>query len=454
MSRIDFSGGVRFSSFPVDKMMNGPIARLATSAALFFIGPSAASRHHQDDVLSIEQLRALASERPALINSLLISTDVFQEPLPGAEHGHISQLSRSILVDAATGRFVMDRSMEIAGAEQAGPQWVTLAFDGEIQSAFLPEQLIGILKQNADVNQRVESGIWGVMLLGEPQPNGLGIDDGSLESLLAHGILRAELEFVLDAPCHFIDAYYEGVHYATVWLDVERGLTPLKRVGYGRDGAVSSAVTVDSMCFLEDEQLWLPASWETEIHTRGGTLRSHTVIDSESIVINLPFADEDFSPRFPAGTVVTDQVAGLVYTVSESGDIAKILFERVNDEWLSASPPIAAESASPDEAPDPALVLDSLNELIDFALARRTSEQPKQVALPPPQPRGRRRKLRWPLSLLCVAPRTRLVQQLRNRPRGRRLSSSRNRSWRQRCPTLECLCAGRIPSGHGYGLLH
>ena len=225
-------------------MMSAYLTRIVSAAVLLLICPAGAlGQERQDCVLGIEQLRVLAADRPVRASSLWVTSDVYQDPSSFSADSHIAHIFRSVLVDTTTGHFSMDRSMEVEGAEHDfETQTVTLTFDGEVQAAFLPDQMIGVVREGDDVDRLSESGLWGVMMLGEPQPDGMGLDDGSLESLLAHGAVRDQLELVADTPCHVVDAFYEDVRYATVWLDVERGLLPMKRVGYGRDGNVSSMV--------------------------------------------------------------------------------------------------------------------------------------------------------------------------------------------------------------------
>lgn len=330
-----------------------PLPATRRAAALALCAWSCASA---SDVLNIDELRLLAAQRP-VARTLAVVCDVLQEPSGDASSGHIPRLFKSVLVDASSGRFALERSLEVESHDgDSGVYDAALRFDGEVQAAYLPAEAIGVLKQGADVEGRSESAVWGVFLLGEPQPGGLGIDDGSLESFLAHGVVRDELELVGEAPCHVVDAYLDDVRYATVWLDAERDLLPLRRVTYALGGGVASSVTVDSFVFLEDDGLWLPTSWETVIQARGETLRTQTAVEPQSIQVNPPVSVEDFEPAFPPGTVVTDQLRGQVYRVTESGGIGEILFESRNGEWAavapsSGTPPRAAREALNDPPP-------------------------------------------------------------------------------------------------------
>ena len=306
----------------------------------------------------------MAESRP-VIDSLRLSTDVYQSP--SSIGGYIPHMYRHVYVDALTGRFSIDKETESESADANHPSTLLgLTFDGEVGSAYLPQQNIGIVRQGADVHGLVESGIWGVMMLAEPEPDGLGIDDGSLWSLLAHGSVRDQLEPVNDVPCHVVDASLEGIRYATVWLDVERGLLPMKRVGYGRDGAPNSTITVDSATFVEAAQLWVPESWQSDIVAAGQTLRTQTVVQADSIEFNPPVADDAFHMRFPPGTIVTDDIAGIMYEVSDDGGIGEVFYQRSGDQW-EPTPSVGTDGADGFERVPPPPDLPALAKRIESA---------------------------------------------------------------------------------------
>jgi len=393
-------------------MMNKSSTPIVLTVLLLLIIPcSTHGQGSQGYVLRIEELRGLAAERPVRADSLLLAYDMFQDPAAFSPDSHIAHMYRNVLVDAATGRYSMDQVSQIDHAEHdLVPQTVEFAFDGEVQAVFLSDQMMGVLREGADADGLRESALWGVMMLGEPQPDGLGIDDASLESLLSRGTVRDQLEFVGETPCHVVDAFYEGVRYATVWLDVERGLLPMKRVGYGRDGNVSAEVTVDSLILLEDEQVWLPESWQTEMHVRGETLRTHTVIEPESVRINPPVSDDDFRPWFPPGTTVSDLISGQVYRIADSGEIGEILYDRRDDKWVAVSPSAATERGDRVQSPPRTLqpaelralgalapIFSGLAELMELAARQQPTQQaqgaetpvkaePRPVAGPEPAP--------------------------------------------------------------------
>lgn len=339
-----------------------PSGLLALGSASVFAQISSAP------MLDIDRLRDLAAARPRPDQGLAVSYEVFQDPQADSSRGHIAHLARSVLVDAATGRFRVEKVTQTEQQDgHVHADWLSLAFDGDVQSAFLPDQMIGVVMEGGQIDGLVESGLWGVMLLGEPRPGGFGIDDGSLESFLARGVVREQLEMVGEAACHVIDAYSESVRYATVWIDVERGLLPMKRVTYGASGEPSGSITVDSVFLLEPEGLWFPERWASEIRARGETLRTWTAVAPESVEIDPPLADGDFRIDFPPGATIADQIAGVTYRVSDSGGIGEVLFERTDDEWNPIDPPGADEGASQTGVPAVS-VFDTLQRLAQLGL--------------------------------------------------------------------------------------
>ena len=347
------------------------------------------------DVLPIEALRDLAQQRAGVVRSLRLTYEVYQDPDPTQPAAQIPHIVRHAQIDAEHGRYALDRTIVVfAGNDDDLVQVTThFDFDGVAQGAYLPDQHIGLLKEGPDLHALVESGLWGVMLWSPPAPDGLGIDDGSLVSLLAHGRVRAELETVAGRRCHVVDAFHESVRYATVWLDVDRDLLPMRRVTYGHDGQPVSEVIVKSLVYLDDQGCWLPESWRTTLRLRGRTLTKHTVIHPESVEINPPVDPGDFSPRFPPGTVVTDQIAGLTYRVGPDGEPAEVLYEQDDSgQWYRvANGPLAREvptrpEPQPDTGPlasEPRPDAAPLGSLEDLLLKARQAIDARRGPLPP-----------------------------------------------------------------------
>ncbi|RMF71113.1 MAG: hypothetical protein D6744_18435 [Planctomycetota bacterium] len=294
----------------------------------------------------IHELRALAAARLRPSYALALSYETFQDPLDDRSGGNVSHIWRNILVDVSTGRYRIDRSIQTERDDAERDHLISFGFDGEVQSSIAPDRQIAVVREGSELQPLVESGLWGVMLLGEPQPSGFGIDDGSLESLLAHGVLRDELEIVGDAACHVVDAYANGARYATVWVDVDRDLLPMKRVTYSVDGTPSATTTVEVAALLEEDGIWIPQRWVTEMNIRGQTASLTTIVALDSVQIDPPVDDADFRIEFPPGTVVTDHIAGIAYVVSDNGGIGQVVYEIGEDGWAPIEQPGTVEERS------------------------------------------------------------------------------------------------------------
>ncbi|MBU0640316.1 MAG: hypothetical protein KKB50_15735 [Planctomycetes bacterium] len=272
--------------------------------------------------LTLDDLAALASARREKLNAVEVAFTVFQEPLRGMESSFISSIHRETLVDLRTDRYSVRRTIQQPAKDDT--ETVAFAFDGDAETTLLVDSLIGIVDDSPALNGRLESGILATLMLNPPEPDGLGLSDGSLESLLQHGVLRDEREDVDGHLCHVVDAILDGVTYATVWLDAERDLLPLVRVVYGKDGEVVSKTIVKKAVGFEEtsigERAWIPAIWETQAQIRGQVVRSIYEADVESITVNPIVEDCDFRFDFPPGTRVTDRVAGITYTICETGE--------------------------------------------------------------------------------------------------------------------------------------
>jgi hypothetical protein len=202
------------------------------------------------------------------------------------------------------------------------------ADDGELQTILVPRDGIGIVDSKSPVEPCSESAILSATLLNAPAPDGIGINDASLESFLAHGRLLSETEFFNERECHVVECYIEGNHYATLWLDVERDLMPMRCVEFGHNDTVSSALEVLSAAPFEngdDNGLWLPTSWRSELLIRGDIHHCTYEIAAEATALNPPLDEVPFRLAFPPGTRVTDYVRGLAYIVPASGEEIEII---------------------------------------------------------------------------------------------------------------------------------
>ena len=156
-----------------------------------------------------------------------------------------------------------------------------------------------------------------------PRPDGHGVDDASLVSLLKYGSLRRKRAEIAGRSCHIVDANFKDAsgtsrRYATVWLDVERGAMPMRTLLYGNDGAqVVDARVLQSQPFDDGtgQTIWLPTKMEY-LTTRGGN-RVKLVVTADTARTKLnPVLDQStFMIGFPQGTTVTDSVTNTIFVV-------------------------------------------------------------------------------------------------------------------------------------------
>jgi hypothetical protein len=271
----------------------------------------------------IDELRAVASARRSQLNALQVDFVTHQEAPQGAPAfgQEIRWTSRRMLVDVPGGRYRMERSVGLTEDEEA--ELAHFAYDGEVESILLTQSQLGAVDETTSIKLREEARILALMMLNPPQPGGLGIDDGSLESLLEFGVLRDEVEEVNGRPCWVVDAVHEGIRYATIWLDLDRTLLPMKGVVLGQDGAEVSTFVATAVTALRSEaaeEIWFATRWDTEVEIAGYRVRTSVETDVESVVMNPPLNDSCFELHFPPGTTVADRVAGVVYRVPAPGE--------------------------------------------------------------------------------------------------------------------------------------
>lgn len=292
--------------------------------------------------LDIEDLWRIAADRRTGLESLRVSVTTVQDfdlrdgepPSPW----QLRSLSRTAIVDLVNRRYRVERTIE--DSVSVVPRTAHFGFDGDVQSTLLPDELIGVVDHAAQVDALEESGVLTAALLCAPRPGGLGVDDSSLESFLAHGVLLPEMERVAGQPCFVVEAYLGEVHYATLWLDAEMGLLPRRKVVIGHDGMISSWIEVEATETHEvgaGRQMWLPTRWSSEVSMGGRVYHSYHETHAGSVVVN-PAADESlFSIEFPPGTLVTDKVAGLTYLVGDGGEEIEVVANQTPA--LGAPPP-------------------------------------------------------------------------------------------------------------------
>lgn len=330
--------------------------------ALFFLASAVGNgAFGQSAEWTIEDLRVLARERRESIGSLHAKFVVAQEPLPDRPSDvYIKSITRDVTYDANSGRYVIERTIELSDATP--PIAVLFRFDGEISSLYVAELSLGAINAGPQLLAVPEVGPLAMLLMAPPADDGVGLDDGSLESFLAHATLREQFEMIGDRPCVVIDAWKDGVNYATLWLDIERDLMPARRVVYARDGGIASDVTIEESVAAQDSHgTWVhvPTRWASTAALGGGRVTARALCDPQSIEIDPPLDDELFWPQFPTWTNIADHRTGLLYTLGPDG------------EAIDYVPDAAAESPSAATAPalrlrDAEMTLARLMEGIQF----------------------------------------------------------------------------------------
>lgn len=259
------------------------------------------------------------------MGSLQLAFTVNYDPPPGgvAGQGYVRKISRNVLVDLVGGKYVQTRTIELSDSD-APPVEAIFAFDGEVEYCLVPELGLGYATDRPNLRIEQESPISVWMMLNPPQPDGLGFNDGSLESLVAHGVLRDSLEEVEGSLCYVVDAFHDDVHYATVWLDAARDLLPVRRVVNGNDGLPTSVVTVHSAVSFDNPAggpVWLPYVVTTEATVAGQTYTAGIEVPpEEGVDINPPTQPQDFQISFPPGTTVANHITGETFVIDQAGE--------------------------------------------------------------------------------------------------------------------------------------
>jgi hypothetical protein len=297
------------------------VARLVALAGIAVLAAATVKGTGLDD------LRAMATERRLRLGAVQLTFTVKQDVPQGAAptRDTITSISRSMLLDLDRRRFRMDRQCEFFGGEFGEPAVFT--DNGEVASVLLSELLLGTVDSKQAVDGRSEAQALTLMMVNPPRPGGRGFDDGSLESFLQTATLRPDTDEVEGRPCFVVDHILDGVLYATVWLDTEHDLLPMKSVSFRADGTEVCRVMTTRMAPFRTSsggELWLPLAWETEAWIGDAPVHNSVETDPESVVIGASADDSQFEPYFPPGTTVADHIAHLLYRVSETGEVVPI----------------------------------------------------------------------------------------------------------------------------------
>lgn len=197
---------------------------------------------------------------------------------------------------------------------------VALAHDGEVHTRLNPNSNAGLISSEPpNRTPKKEDPVLIAALMYPPTP-ARGIDDGSMVSLLEHGRLRDGFARVDGHDVYVVDAYFDGVRYATVWLDANRGVIPLRAVTYDADDEITWEQHISDVRQFSDDygnRVWLPISIQSNGVLRGFEIVTITEVDPERTILNPPVPPERFRIEFPPGSTVYD--AGLEITFKIPG---------------------------------------------------------------------------------------------------------------------------------------
>jgi hypothetical protein len=202
------------------------------------------------------------------------------------------------------------------------------AWDGAVLTEYRALSQSGTIQEAMPVNgiERDEK-LLTYMLMRRPAANGIGLDDGSLESLLRRSTLRSATEQWEGEECRVIDASAvsphepnsEPLHFATAWIDMNKGGLPVRTIFLDpKTKAPTSEVRLRNVKEIDGRNggsLWFPERIEFEGFVRKAKVKETIDIDLSRLIINPEFRKSDFRLQFPDGTRVGDMVADRVFVV-------------------------------------------------------------------------------------------------------------------------------------------
>lgn len=278
-----------------------------------------------DSGLTIADIETVAESVRQGISAVDVTYQLEQEYVGrGAAPEHVSRTRERLLLDLNSGAYLKYTQMpnsdgqmvERAEAQHGGSRMV---YEPGVPSAIIQEPIEGHLSKRILKSAAV---LRSAMML-PPRPDGAGLNDGNLTSLLKRGILRPATEQVDGRTCHVVDAFVEhdgaDYKYVTAWLDVDRGAIPLRLVSYSdREGTIGMEQMVLSAAQFSDSNgrsIWWPTKIQTNTTVQHKRFRITQTVDVERTEYNPSITPESFSIDLPPGTVIYDEVAGHEYSV-------------------------------------------------------------------------------------------------------------------------------------------
>jgi hypothetical protein len=272
--------------------------------------------------LTIDDLRALARTRREAIKSIDVSFTTNQTAIDGPRNdGFLPEFRQHLLVMVDAGFY---RQHKFRPDEQKTSREFVESYVDDVLTTYSPGG--GAIITRADQPRSVgkEVVVLRAAMLYPPQPGGIGLDDMSLESLLEYGVVRSSTEVFEGRDCYVVDAFIErpGIprsRYATVWLDPEHGLLPLRSIGYaGLEGEIGAEQVLSGVRKFTDSDglsVWLPTSiTSTSIVATKHYSVEHKV-DADTLRLNSINGKDDLAIEFAPGTHVIDNLANTKYTI-------------------------------------------------------------------------------------------------------------------------------------------
>jgi len=291
---------------------------------VFFVGAASADSANRDTSppWTLEELRAFFRTTRERIRSMDVCYRIETKVDPKPQN-LIMFDERTIRLDLQGGRYRCLRRHLQPGDKE--PFETVIAWDSSTESVYRPSHSEGqlndapeYLKESTVRLNRVMS----LALLQSPRPDGIGLDDWSIESFCRDAEVRNAVETFNGYRCTVTDSYQterggERIRVATLWFDVERRGVVDRIVSYKHQRVMDEWLCQEAQQFPADGvNVWLPI----RIKGVGRAFTDRVVtqfitVDAKATKLNPATSDSDFQVDFPAGTRVTDKVTGRTFVV-------------------------------------------------------------------------------------------------------------------------------------------
>lgn len=274
-----------------------------------------------DDVIRIAE--ASRSDIRGMEVGFVIRQEVVEDPGKSAQlpRPAVEQLYSHLRME-----YQSDRYFYTYKAGEDAPQLAS-AFDGVVETLYNDQSGQGAVtaKNKPGINPQDKNPFLAAAMMFPPRPGGFGMDDSSIVSFLRNGTLREQTEIIDGHTCYVVDAsakHIDGhaVKYATMWVDVERGVLPIQIEIFGDQEEVVTRQRISNVTEFRDMvamPVWLPARIEKEMRFPGTNATIRQVIEAQTDLfqLNPEFTAESFRVEFAPGTVVIDTASDTSFTV-------------------------------------------------------------------------------------------------------------------------------------------